>query len=138
MTQTNKKYIFFIFSFLFIVYLFSVVVLSLLTTINSTAQYPLYNFLGSENDLEVVVLHLLPFQNPYHLQQWNSAPVLNLIISFVLFVLFMLYLVQLSKFIIKINKWHFFILFTMSATLAGFTFFPLYRSLILFLYSFFP
>ncbi|OQX60222.1 MAG: hypothetical protein B5M52_00630 [Helicobacteraceae bacterium 4484_230] len=133
----NKKYMVFIFSFLFGVYLFTTIILSLLTTINSMAQYPLYNFLGSENSLETAVLYLFPAQNPYYLQQWNSAPALYLLFSLALFVLFVLYLVHLSKDILRTDRQRFIILFSSTVVIAGFVFFPQYRSLVEFFSSFF-
>ena len=58
----------------------------MLTTINQAADYPLYNFLGSELDLSAVVLKLLPAQNPYYLSEWNGSAVLAMVVSAVMLI----------------------------------------------------
>jgi hypothetical protein len=81
-----KPYLYSAIGFLLALYLLAFVFLALLTTINQAADYPLYNFLGSEQDLGQVVLRLLPAQNPYYLPKWNSLPALTMIISALLLV----------------------------------------------------
>jgi len=82
-----KPYLYSAIGFLLALYLLAFVFLALLTTINQAADYPLYNFLGSGQDLGQVVLQLLPAQNPYYLPKWNSLPALTMAVSSVLLII---------------------------------------------------
>ncbi len=122
MKQEYKPYLIAGLSFMLSVYLLAFLFLALLTTINSAAGYPLYNFLGSEVNLEPVVLQLLPAQNPYHLQNWSALPVMTLLFSLVAFLIALLVLWNFLKQILVQGKFRLvgFLLFI--GLLAGLTF----------------
>ncbi len=132
MKEDYKAYMFFSLSFLLCVYLFAVLILALLTSINSISGYPLYNFLGSEVDLEQVVLQVLPAQNPYHLQKWGSAPVLSFILSLVFFIIMLFVSKYFSKEITVHSKLYFAGLFFALCVFSFYVYFELYYSIVFF------
>lgn len=82
--------------------------LALLAAINDIAGYPLYNFLGSNVDLRPAILQLLPAQNEFHLQKWNSMPIVSFIFGLTALFIFVYFTIQSLKEIWMSSKIKFF------------------------------
>ncbi len=129
MQQQYKPYLIAAAAFMLSLYLLAFVLLALLTAINDAAGYPLYNFLGSNVDLSPAVLQLLPAQNPYHLQKWNSLPLLSTILSLLFLVLSVIVTVQFSRRIRSQGWWKLIAFSVIMLLLGGLTFTPVYASI---------
>ncbi len=133
--QEYKSYLIAGLGFMLALYLLAFLFLALLTTINSAAGYPLYNFLGSEVDLEPVVLQLLPAQNPYHLQKWNSFPLMIFLLSTVFFVISLVVGWQFAKQIRAQGGIQLTVFLLLATGLAGLVYKALYSSIAAFIGS---
>ncbi len=129
MQQQYKPYLIAAAAFMLSLYLLAFVLLALLTTINHAADYPLYNFLGSNIDLSPAVLQLLPAQNTYHLQKWNSLPLLSTILSLLFLVLSVTVTVQFARRIRSQGWWKLIAFSVIMLLLGGLTFAPVYASI---------
>ena len=124
-----KPYVYSAVGFTMALYLFAYLCLSILTTINRVADYPLYNFLGSEVDLSAVVLKLMPAGNPYYLPQWSGSSSLSMVVSAVFMVAAIFVTVKFARQVIKRGRMRALLFALFVVSLSVFIFKDIYTSI---------